>query len=195
MTSPRADTTSARADACSIHSNAASAPRGRTVDVFITTYDEPLEVLRRTAMGARAIQYPHRTYVLDDGKRDEVMEMAKELGIGYIRRAGNANAKAGNLNFALSVTSGDFILQLDTDHVPLPHIVDRILGYFNDPKVAFIQTPQDFYNTDSFTHVFNEEARTLWEENRIFYSLLQPGKDRVNASFLVTEQNHPAAGK
>ena len=159
------------------------APRGRTVDVFITTYDEPLEVLRRTAMGARAIQYPHRTYVLDDGKRDEVMEMAKELGIGYIRRAGNANAKAGNLNFALSVTSGDFILQLDTDHVPLPHIVDRILGYFNDPKVAFIQTPQDFYNTDSFTHVFNEEARTLWEENRIFYSLLQPGKDRVNASF------------
>jgi cellulose synthase (UDP-forming) len=159
------------------------APRGRSVDVFITTYDEPLEVLRRTAIGARAIQYPHRTYVLDDGKRDEVMELARELGIGYIRRTGNANAKAGNLNFALSVTSGDFILQLDTDHVPLPNIIDRILGYFNDPKVAFIQTPQDFYNTDSFTHVFNEEARTLWEENRIFYSLLQPGKDRVNASF------------
>ena len=159
------------------------APPGRTVDVFITTYDEPLEVLRRTAIGARAIRYPHRTYVLDDGKREEVLELAKELGIGYIRRAGNANAKAGNLNHALSVTSGEFILQLDTDHVPLPTIIDKILGYFNDPKVAFIQTPQDFYNTDSFTHVFNEKARTLWEENRIFYSLLQPGKDVHNASF------------
>jgi cellulose synthase (UDP-forming) len=159
------------------------APKGRTVDVFITTYDEPLEVLRRTAIGARAIRYPHRTYVLDDGKRQDVMDLAKELGIGYIRRTGNANAKAGNLNHALSVTSGEFILQLDTDHVPLPTIVDRIIGYFNDPKVAFIQTPQDFYNTDSFTHVFNEEARTLWEENRIFYSLLQPGKDVHNASF------------
>ena len=156
---------------------------GRTVDVFITVYDEPLEVLRRTVIGACAIRYPHRTYILDDGKRDEVRALAEELGVGYIRRVGNANAKAGNLNHALSVTSGEFILQLDTDHVPLPHIVDRLIGYFADEKVAFVQTPQDFYNTDSFTHVVNENARSLWEENRIFYSLLQPGKDHWNASF------------
>ncbi|HEY0304804.1 MAG TPA: glycosyltransferase, partial [Longimicrobiales bacterium] len=112
------------------------APRGRSVDVFITTYDEPLEVLRRTAVGARAIRYPHRTYILDDGRRDEVLKLAQDLGIGYIRRADNVNAKAGNLNHALSVTSGEFILQLDTDHVPLANIVDRMIGYFEDPKVA-----------------------------------------------------------
>ena len=159
------------------------APPGRKVDVFITAFDEPLEVLRRTAIGARAIRYPHRTYFLDDGKRDELKRIAGELGIGYIRRAGNANAKAGNLNYALQVTDGEFILQLDADHFPLPSIVDELLGYFNDPKVAFIQTPQDFYNTDSFTHVVNDDARELWEENRIFYSLLQPGKDSHNASF------------
>src|SRR3954470_10107184 len=158
-------------------------PRGRTVDVFITCYNEPLEVLRRTAIGARAIRYPHRTYMLDDGKRDDVKAMAGELGIGYIRRVGNANAKAGNLNFALSVTTGEFILQLDADHVPLPHIVDRLLGHFNDPKMALVQSPQDFYNVDSFTHVVNDEGRRLWEENRIFYSLIQPGRDHWNASF------------
>src|SRR3954469_12474800 len=95
-------------------------PPGRTGDVFITCYNEPLEVLRRTAIGARAIRYPHRTYILDDGKRDDVRTMTEELGIGYIRRLGNANAKAGNLNHALGVTSGEFILQLDADHVPLP---------------------------------------------------------------------------
>jgi cellulose synthase (UDP-forming) len=159
------------------------APPGRKVDVFITAFDEPLEVLRRTAIGARAIRYPHRTYFLDDGKRDELKRIAEELGIGYIRRAGNANAKAGNLNYALQVTDGEFILQLDADHFPLPGIVDDLLGYFTDPKVAFVQTPQDFYNTDSFTHVVNDDARELWEENRIFYSLLQPGKDSHNASF------------
>ncbi len=158
-------------------------PRGRTVDVFITCYNEPLQVLRRTAIGARAIRYPHRTYILDDGKRDEVMEMTEELGIGYIRRLGNANAKSGNLNFALSTTSGEFILQLDADHVPLPTILDRMLGYFNDPKMAVVQSPQDFYNVDSFTHVVNDEGRRLWEENRIFYSLIQPGRDHWNASF------------
>ena len=158
-------------------------PQGRTVDVFITCYDEPLEVLRRTAIGARAIRYPHRTYMLDDGKREEVRLMAEQLGIGYIRRVGNANAKSGNLNFALSVTSGEFILQLDADHVPLPHILDRLLGYFNDPLMAIVQSPQDFYNVDSFTHVVNDEGRRLWEENRIFYSLIQPGRDYWNASF------------
>ena len=158
-------------------------PRGRTVDVFITCYDEPLEVLRRTAIGARAIRYPHKTYMLDDGKRDDVLDMTRELGIGYIRRVGNANAKAGNLNHAINVTSGEFILQLDSDHVPLPNIVDRMLGYFNDPKMAEVQSPQDFYNVDSFTHVVNDEGRRLWEENRIFYSLIQPGRDHWNASF------------
>src|SRR6476646_4145 len=159
------------------------APKGLAVDVFITNYDEPLEVLRRTAIGARALTYPHRTFMLDDGKRDEVKAMADALGIGYIRREGNQNAKAGNLNNAMQVTDGEFILQLDADHVPLPNILDRLLGYFGDEKVAFAQSPQDFYNTDSFTHVVNEEGRSLWEENRIFFSLLQPGKDYWNAAF------------
>jgi cellulose synthase (UDP-forming) len=158
-------------------------PKGLKVDVFITNYDEPLEVLRRTAIGARAIKYPHRTFMLDDGKRDEVKAMADALGIGYIRREGNEHAKAGNLNNALKVTDGEFILQLDADHVPLPNILDRLLGYFGDARVAFVQSPQDFYNTDSFTHVVNEEGRSLWEENRIFFSLLQPGKDTWNAAF------------
>jgi cellulose synthase (UDP-forming) len=159
------------------------APRGRTVDVFITCYDEPLEVVRRTAFGARAIRYPHRTYILDDGKRDEMRALCEEMGIGYIRRVGNENAKAGNLNFALSVTDGEFILQLDADHVPLPNMLDRMLGHFNDPTIAMVQSPQDFYNVDSFTHIVNDEGRRLWEENRIFYSLIQPGRDHWNASF------------
>jgi cellulose synthase (UDP-forming) len=159
------------------------APEGLTVDVFITNYDEPLDVVRRTAMGAKCIRYPHRTWLLDDGKRDDVLELARELEVGYIRREGNEHAKAGNLNHALSVTDGEFVLQLDADHVPLPNMLDRMLGYFNDPNLAFVQSPQDFYNTDSFTHVVNDSGRRLWEENRIFFSLIQPGKDRCNSAF------------
>jgi cellulose synthase (UDP-forming) len=109
--------------------------------------------------------------------------MAEELGIGYIRRGDNKNAKAGNLNNALKHTTGEFVLQLDADHVPLPNILDRLLGFFEDPKVAYAQAPQDFYNTDSFTHVVNDGDHRLWEENRIFFSLIQAGKDRMNASF------------
>src|SRR5437868_11034608 len=85
-------------------------PVGLSVDVFITNSDEPLEVLRRTAIGARAIRYPHRTYMLDDGMRDEVKNLAEQLGIGYIRRATHENAKAGNHNPAINVTTAEFIL-------------------------------------------------------------------------------------
>ena len=156
---------------------------GLTVDVFITCYDEPLQLVRRTAIGAKAMLYPHRTYILDDGKRDEMRAMARELGVDYIRRETNEHAKAGNLNHALTVTSGEFILQLDADHVPLPNMLHRMLGYFSDAGVAFVQSPHDFYNTDSFTHVVNDEGRRLWEENRIFFSLVQAGKDTWGASF------------
>jgi cellulose synthase (UDP-forming) len=159
------------------------APAGRAVDVFITTYDEPLEIVRRTALGAVAIRYPHRTWILDDGSREEVRQLAEELGTGYLRREGNEHAKAGNLNHALGHTDGEFILQLDADHVPLPHILDRLLGFFDDPAVAFAQSPQDFYNTDSFTHELDEDTRRLFEEQRIFFSLIQPGKDSHNAAF------------
>ncbi|HEU4884456.1 MAG TPA: glycosyltransferase [Longimicrobium sp.] len=166
------------------HRQPVPAPPGMTVDVFITCYDEPLEVIRRTAIGARAIRYPHKTYVLDDGSRDEVQSMARELGLGYIRRATHEHAKAGNLNNALKLTDGDYILQLDADHVPLPHILDRVLGFFEeDAKLAFVQTPQDFYNTDAFTYNVDEQSRRIWEEQRLFFGVIQAGKDTRNCAF------------
>ncbi|HEX7239305.1 MAG TPA: glycosyltransferase [Longimicrobiaceae bacterium] len=165
------------------HRHPAEPPADLSVDVFITAYDEPLEVIRRTAVGAAGIRYPHRTWLLDDGKRDEVRAVAEELGIGYLRREGNEHAKAGNLNHALANTGGDFILQLDADHVPLPHILDRLLGFFEDPKLAFVQSPQDFYNTDGFTYDLNEEWQRIWEEQRLFFSVIQPGKDSLNCAF------------
>ena len=58
-----------------------------TVDVFITTYNEAPDLLRATALGALAMDYPHRTYILDDGRREEVRVMAEEIGCGYITRA------------------------------------------------------------------------------------------------------------
>ncbi|HEX8906115.1 MAG TPA: glycosyltransferase, partial [Longimicrobiaceae bacterium] len=166
------------------HRQPLPAPPGMSVDVFITCYDEPLEVIRRTAIGARAIRYPHRTWILDDGKRDEVKALAAELRVEYLRRPTNEHAKAGNLNHALAHTRGDFILQLDADHVPLPQILDRVLGFFaEDPKLAFVQTPQDFYNTDAFTYNVNEASRRIWEEQRLFFGVIQPGKDSINGTF------------
>ena len=160
-------------------------PPGRTIDVFVTTYDEPITIIRKTALAAREIRYPHQTWLLDDGHRDEVKAIASQLGIGYLRRENRQHAKAGNLNHALAHTTGEFILQLDADHVPLPQMLDRLLGFFEDETVAFVQSPQDFYNTDAFTYDVNVRQRRIWEDQQLFFRVLQPGKDRMNAAFFV----------
>lgn len=157
--------------------------RDRTVDIFITTYNEDLLLLRKTILGAMNVTYPHKTYVLDDGNRPEVARLAEELGALYIAREKNTNAKAGNLNNALKHTNGEFIVTLDADHIPLPNFIDKLLGYFEDEEVCFVQTPQDFYNLDSFQHRFDSKQRRLWTEQSLFFSVIQSGKDYWNAAF------------
>src|SRR5487761_1620744 len=105
---------------------------GATVDVFIPTYDESVSLLRRTVLAAREISREHLTWVLDDGRRAEVRDMCRELGVGYLTREGNAHAKAGNLNAALARTQGEFVVVLDADFIALPHLLERTLGHFQD---------------------------------------------------------------
>lgn len=156
------------------------APAGCSVDVFITTYSEPVELVRETAEAANKICYPHHTYVLDDGNRPEMRAICEELGCGYITRGKEwdnrpRHAKAGNVNNALTLTSGDFILILDSDQIPEPQILDRTLGYFDDMQVAFVQTPQYFYNVPK-DDPFGSQAP-------LFYGPIQQGKDGWNAAF------------
>lgn len=157
----------------------------RTVDVFITTKNEPLHVLRKTLLACRDLKYPHRTLVLDDGNRVEVRELSEELGCVYLARTDHEGAKAGNLNFGLKHSNAEFIAVFDADHVPLPHFIDRLLGYFREEKLAFVQAPQEFYNIDSFQHRTDKKNKYIWGEQYLFFSLIQPGKDHWNSAYFV----------
>lgn len=159
------------------------APQGLSVDVFIPTYNEDVGLLRRTVLGAQAMRYPHTTYLLDDGNRAEVRAMADELGVQYIARPEHHHAKAGNINYALRQTHGKFIAIFDADHVPQPLFLDRTLGFFTDPKVGFVQTPQFFYNLNAFEEFSHTDTDEHWEQQSIFFHYLQPGKQRWNAAF------------
>src|SRR5204862_393757 len=101
-----------------------------TVDVFITCYDEPVDLVRATARAARDIRHPHRTWVMEDGNAPAMRAMAEEERVGYLTRTTAWNgkdrhAKAGNLINGLFHTDGQFLLVLDADQVPLPEILDR----------------------------------------------------------------------
>lgn len=159
------------------------AEAGSSVDVFIPTINEPVSVVRRTALTAIAMDYPHQTWILDDGNRPEVKALAEELGCGYIARPGNEHAKAGNLNYALARTQGEFIALFDADHAPKKTFLAHTLGYFRDPDVSFVQTPQDFYNLDSYQHRTRVRGGRIWTEQSVFFRIIQRGKDAWNAAF------------
>jgi len=157
------------------------APADATVDVFITTYNEPLDLVMTTALAAKDIRWPHSTWILDDGNRPEMRELAESNGIGYVTRTADwtpdmpRHAKAGNLNNALMLTSGEYLLILDADQIPEPDILDKTLGYFNDDKVALVQTPQYFINVPA--------DDPLGSQAPLFYGPIQQGKDGWNAAF------------
>jgi cellulose synthase (UDP-forming) len=158
-----------------------------TVDLFITVVNEPIEILKRTVVGCLKQEYPSEklnVYILDDGGRDEIKALAKSVGCHYLRREDHAHAKAGNLNHALAHSSGEVIAVFDVDHVPVGKFLRETVGCFQDPKVAFVQTPHHFYNPDIFQRNLQLESR-LKNEQALFFRTLQAGRDRHNSAFFA----------
>lgn len=147
------------------------------VDVFIPTHSEPIEMIRRTVIGCQAIEYSNkRVYILDDGNRSEIKELACKLNCLYISRTKNIHAKAGNINNALSQTNGELVAMFDADCIPLRNFLTRTVGFFQEQEVGLVNTAQSFYNADMFKH----NAMSLMEQSDFFRST-QSGRDRFNA--------------
>lgn len=120
------------------------------VDVFITTFDEDVEIVKPTIVDAKNLQVPKNVvlniWILDDGRRAEFHRLSQDMGVGYFQRTDNRGFKAGNLKNALLQTSGDFIVICDADTRVFPRFLENTLGYFRDPNVAWVQTPHWFYD-------------------------------------------------
>lgn len=155
----------------------------RSVDVFVPTYNESPALVRKTLLAALAMEHRHTVWLLDDGRRDEMKRLANELGCAYLTRPDNRHAKAGNLNHALQHSTAELVAVFDCDHAPRRDFLAQTLGYFDDERVAFVQTPQDFYNLDSYQHRGDARDGTVWTEQSLFFRVIQRGKDTYNAAF------------
>ena len=123
------------------------------VDVLICTYNESLQLLEKTIIASTQMAYPKnkfKVYVCDDGRRDELKALCKKYGVNYITREDNQGAKAGNINNALKYIKGDLFLVLDADMIPKKEFLQKTIGYFEDEDLAFVQTPQCYYNKDMY---------------------------------------------
>jgi cellulose synthase (UDP-forming) len=159
------------------------------VDVFICTYDEPLEILESSILTALSLDYPAFTvWVLDDTRREWLRLYCEAVGARYITRIDNRHAKAGNLNNGLAVTAAEsgapVILVLDADFAPHKDLLKRTVGLLSNSDVAVVQTPQFYHNPDPIQH--NLLAAKSWvDDQRFFFDIFQPAKDAWGCAFCV----------
>lgn len=167
------------------------------VDIFISTYNEPTELLKRTINGCVHIKYPDPSkvhiYICDDNRRPQMRQLAEEMGVGYFDRPDNKGAKAGNLNHALSLTTSPYIVTFDADMIPRSDFLLKTIPYFVDAELknqdlpekdqihlGLLQTPQCFYDPDVFQHALYSEKRAPNEQD-FFYRTIEPAKTSTNS--------------
>jgi cellulose synthase (UDP-forming) len=158
-----------------------AAPAGLSVAIFTTSSPgEPYEMFVRTLEAARAVRYPHTTYLLDDTRDPRFAALAAAAGAVHLELVGLPGAKAGKINAALARTTEEFVLVLDPDHVPLPELLDRVLGHFDDPRVGFVQVAQAYHNAgESFV------ARGAAEQTFAYYGPILQGMHGTGTAVAV----------
>lgn len=189
-----------------------AAPEPISVDIFLPTFNEDPELTRYSIRDAKRIRYPYeidiKIHVLDDGNRPDMAAVAKQEGVNYITRRTNIGYKAGNLRNGMEQTTGDFLVILDSDTRPFPSLLENTLGYFTDPDVAWVQTPQWFYDMPEgrpLEHVLRGFAGRVGHlfsvglqkcvgpirigqdpfvsDAKLFYDVIQRRRNGANASF------------
>ncbi len=176
-----------------------------TVDVFVPSYNESADLLALTLAAAKSMNYPAdklTVYLLDDGgtdakcsqsdpraaiaarrRREELQALSAALGVRYHARAENSHAKAGNLNAGLSISKSELVVVFDADHAPVREFLNETVGHFrDDEKLFLVQTPHYFLNPDPVEKNLQTFGK-MPSENEMFYSVVQRGLDKWNASF------------
>jgi cellulose synthase (UDP-forming) len=148
------------------------------VDVVIATYDESVDIVEPTIVGALLMRGDTTIFLSDDSNRPEMKALADQYGIVYQSRRNRKHAKAGNINAILPRLTGDLLLVIDADHVPSPDFLDATTGYFRDPTIALVQTAHSFRNHNSVMH--EEQGR---HEQSLFFDVLLPGRNRLGSVF------------
>ncbi|WP_328750599.1 cellulose synthase catalytic subunit [Streptomyces sp. NBC_00285] len=176
-------------------------PEAGTRVAFLTTYvpgKEPLAMVRATLEGATRITHtgPLDVWLLDEGDDAQARALCVELGVRHFTRHGvpewnrakgvhKARTKHGNYNawLAMHGDAYEFYASVDTDHVPLPNFLERMMGYFRDPDVAFVVGPQVYGN------YHNPVTKAAESQQFLFHALIQRAGNRYRSPMFVGTNN------
>lgn len=179
----------------------AVAPRAGLKVAVATTFvphGESLDMLEQTVKAMVKLDYPHDTWVLDEADDERARELCLRLGAKHFSRKNLANyltddgifkrgTKYGNYNawfHKIGFDNYEIITTFDPDHIPAANFLTSVLGYFDDPKVAYVQVAQSYYNQKaSFI------ARGAAEETYEYYSVIQMASYGMGYPIIVGSHN------
>ena len=155
------------------------------LDVFIATINEDVELIEGTINACKRMSYPTKNkihiYLCDDGHRKEMEELCTKYKIGYITRNNNKDAKAGNYNNALKLTSSPYVVVFDADMRPTKDFLIKSVPYlFLEENIGFVQLPQSFEDSDLFQRKFKLSGYIPFEQD-YFYHRIQLSRNNNNS--------------
>jgi cellulose synthase/poly-beta-1,6-N-acetylglucosamine synthase-like glycosyltransferase len=132
------------------------------VSLHVPSHAEPPEMVIETLNKLAKLDYPNLEVLLIDNNTDDdslwqpVEQHCRLLGerFRFIRLTNWPGAKAGALNYAITKTASDaeIVGIIDADYHAHPLFLKTLVGYFEDPKMGFVQTPHDYrgYKDNNF---------------------------------------------
>jgi cellulose synthase/poly-beta-1,6-N-acetylglucosamine synthase-like glycosyltransferase len=139
------------------------------VSLHLPIHNEPPLMVRKTLEALAKVDYPNfEVLVMDNNTKDPavwqpVEEDCTRLGerFRFFHLENWPGFKAGAINHALEQTAEDaeIIALIDSDYVLSPDWLKSMVPYFDNPKVGFIQSPQDY--RDRHQSTFKEFS--YWE--------------------------------
>lgn len=137
-------------------------PKSGLKVAFLTAFvpgSEPYDILEKTLKAMSECNYPHDTWLLDEGNDEFAKSLCEKYGVKHYTRNGipeynlsvgpyRAKTKGGNYNSWYNKYGNkyEFVAQIDVDFTPRTDFLVKTLGYFNDPNVAFVGSPQIYGN-------------------------------------------------
>ncbi|MBI2486970.1 MAG: glycosyltransferase [Deltaproteobacteria bacterium] len=160
------------------------------VSLHVPAYSEPPDMVIETLNTIANLRYPNfEVLVIDNNTKDAnlwkpVEEHCHRLGerFRFFHVDSLSGAKAGAVNFALRHTAPDaeIIGVLDSDYLPEPDFLERLVGYFDDPKIGFVQTPHDYREWENSTY-----QRMCYWEYKYFFETTMPSLNERDTALTV----------
>jgi cellulose synthase/poly-beta-1,6-N-acetylglucosamine synthase-like glycosyltransferase len=162
-------------------------PRYRPmVSLHVAAYNEPPDMLIETIRSLEAIEYPDfEVVVIDNNTKDPaVWQPVAEYCEGrervrFVHVDDWPGHKSGALNLVLAEHThpdAELIGVIDADYLVDPSYLSAVVGYFHDPELAFLQTPQDYRD-----HENDGYLTACYDAYRYFFLTTMPSRNQRNS--------------